>query len=402
MRIGMLLDNEFSGDMRVENEVLSLQEAGHQVYVICLNYGQKKTEEDFHGATIVRHTITLWRKNKMKGLTNTLLDFYSRYWAKLAVKAIEAYDLDVIHAHDLYLVKAGIMAKNRVKKKIKLVADLHENYPHALKYYKFSNTFPGNLIISIPKWERSEKKWLLHCDAIITVIEEAALRYEKLGIAQSKIWVVSNYINRKEFEQSKTEKLRGKYPDDFILLYTGGFDYHRGIDHIIEAIPSIAEKIPTVKLVLVGTGKNIGELKEQVSHLGITDKVIFEGWQLAKELPSYMNEADVCLIPHLKTEHTDNTIPHKLFHYMYMAKPVVVTNCDPIARIVNETSTGIVYESNNSEQFSEAIFSLYQDKTVAMTYAKNGEEAVATKYNWEHTSKNLIDLYQNLKSKSYV
>ena len=54
MRIGMILDNEFSGDLRVENEVTSLQNAGHQVFVLCLNYGRKKNYEEFNGAKIVR------------------------------------------------------------------------------------------------------------------------------------------------------------------------------------------------------------------------------------------------------------------------------------------------------------------------------------------------------------
>ena len=39
LRIGMILDNEFSGDMRVENEVQALVNAGHEVFVFCINYG---------------------------------------------------------------------------------------------------------------------------------------------------------------------------------------------------------------------------------------------------------------------------------------------------------------------------------------------------------------------------
>ena len=39
MRIGMILDNEFTGDLRVENEVISLQKAGNKVFVLCLNFG---------------------------------------------------------------------------------------------------------------------------------------------------------------------------------------------------------------------------------------------------------------------------------------------------------------------------------------------------------------------------
>lgn len=392
----MLLDNEFTGDMRVENEVISLINAGHEVFVLCFNYGDKKAEEDFHGAKILRHKISTWKKNKMKGLTNTLFDFYSHYWAKLALNGIEKYSLDVIHAHDLYLVKAGILAKKKSKREIKLVADLHENYPQALRHYKFANTFPGNLLISIPKWERAEKEWLSDCDAIITVIEEAKGRYMELEIPQSKLWIVANYINRNTFSKQISKKIRMEHPDAFILLYTGGFDYHRGLEHVINAIPEISKIIPNIKLVLVGTGKNLDELKQLTINLELEKKVIFEGWQLANELPSYMAEADICLIPHLKTVHTDHTIPHKLFHYMYMSKPIVVTNCNPIARIVNDASSGIVYESNNSDQLAHSIFEVYNNPKKIEQYSVNGYNAVKEKYNWVETSTELINLYSKL------
>ena len=42
MNICMLLDNEFTGDMRVENEVMSLTEMGHRVTVLCLSFGASK------------------------------------------------------------------------------------------------------------------------------------------------------------------------------------------------------------------------------------------------------------------------------------------------------------------------------------------------------------------------
>ncbi len=76
MNIGMILDNEFTGDMRVENEVISLSKAGYKVFVLCFNHGNKKAHEDFHGAHIIRIPLSKFRKNKMKGLVNTFIDPY--------------------------------------------------------------------------------------------------------------------------------------------------------------------------------------------------------------------------------------------------------------------------------------------------------------------------------------
>ena len=42
MKIGMILDQEFPPDPRVQNEAISLIKAGHEVFLFCLHYGSQK------------------------------------------------------------------------------------------------------------------------------------------------------------------------------------------------------------------------------------------------------------------------------------------------------------------------------------------------------------------------
>ena len=64
MKIGMILDNEFTGDLRVENEITALQKAGHQVFLLCLNFGGKKDYEEFGGAKIFRMSLCCKKKER--------------------------------------------------------------------------------------------------------------------------------------------------------------------------------------------------------------------------------------------------------------------------------------------------------------------------------------------------
>jgi len=128
------------------------------------------------------------------------------------------------------------------------------------------------------------------------------------------------------------------------------------------------------------------------------DYISFEGWQPSYKLPSFIEASDICLIPHLKTKHTDNTIPHKLFQYIFMRKPVIATNCNPIERILKETEAGLVYPSNNEIQLAEKILYLYSNPSLRSEMAEKGHKAIIEKYNWESSSKNLIDLYKKIES----
>jgi len=395
----MILDNEFTGDMRVENEVISLQKAGFQVYVLCLNYGNKPAIEDFHGAKVIRIQLSLYLKKKMKGLCNTFIDPYSIFWGRHILKFIRKYDIRVIHAHDLYMLGGAFYANKRLRNSCKVVADLHENYPEALKGYKFTQVFPGNLIVSIPGWEKTEVRWLNQSDYIITVIEEAAERYAGLGIPREKIFVVANYVNKEQFEQEADPTIIQKFQGKNIATYIGGFDNHRGLETALRATLLIIDQIPDYQLVLVGAGRNEGDLKKLAHHYGIETYISFEGYQPPELLPSYILSSAVCLIPHRKTPHTDNTIPHKLFQYMLLGKPVLVSDCKPLERIVSETRAGLVFQSGNEHDFAEKITQLFSDPEQSDQMGKNGKRAVREKYNWEATANNLILLYNSILDK---
>lgn len=400
MNIGMVVDNQFTGDLRIENEVTALRNAGNNVFVLCFNYGKKPRYEDFHGAKVIRINLPKYLKKKMKGLTNTIFNFYPHYWASRIKKFIMEENIDILHLHDLYMLPAGFIAREKTNKSIKIVADLHENYVHALKHYKFANSFPGNVLISIPKWEKKEVEWCQKADHLITVIDEAVERYYSLGIPKEKITVVANYVNQSEFLTCEdNQEILNRYKDKFVISYIGGFDVHRGIKVVIKAVPEIVKHISSFKLVLVGQGRNIDDLQNLANRLNIANYISFEGWQPPSYLPSYIKASDVCLIPHLKTVHTDNTIPHKLFHYMLLEKPVVATNCNPIKRIVEETKCGLIYENKNSQQLAKAVIKLYYSESLRQQMGANGKKAVMEKYNWEKTSRNIVNLYKELEKR---
>lgn len=390
----MILDNEFSGDLRVENEVIALQNARHQVFVLCLNFGARKNFEHFYGAEIIRISISKFVKKKLVGLNNTIFNLYPIFWSIRIKKFIVEKKIEVLHVHDLWMLNS--VYRSNKKFNLPVVADLHENFVHALNYYRFAKTFPGNILISKKKWKQSELEWTQKADQVITVIEEAVDRYTSIGIQKERITVVPNYLNMENFlSLPLDENTVDKFKESFTVTYVGGFDTHRGLESVIKSIPLIKEKIGNLKLVLVGSGSNYESLRRLAKSLSVEEYISFEGWKSHELLPSYIKGSDLCLIPHLKTEHTDNTIPHKLFQYMFFEKPVIASNCNPLIRIINETNAGLIYDSNNEFDLSEKIISLYNGSHLMKEMGRKGKEAVISKYNWEIAAKELKKIYSN-------
>ncbi len=397
MKIGMILDQAFPPDIRVENEGITLAQHGFNINILCLTYQTDIIKNElFRGIKIHRlYKSKKWVK-RGRALINSKFDYYTPFWARQIKKFIQKNNFDILHVHDLYMLGAAFKANESIG--LKIIADLHENYVEGLKYYDFANTFPGNILISQRNWAKKEIEWCAKADSIITVIDEAVDRYMQLGISREKISVVANYVNSEHFLDAPDDaSIFRRFRDKFTAAYIGGFDHHRGLSSVIEAVPAVIREIPNFQLILVGSGKNLDELRNRAQKLNITNHIAFEGFQSPQKLPSYIKTSSVCLIPHLKTVHTDNTIPHKLFHYMLLEKPVIATNCNPLERILKETDAGLVYTSDSASDLAEKITYLNKKPDLMAEMGRNGKRAVIEKYNWDNTAGNLIKLYKNLE-----
>lgn len=396
-RILMVLDHPFPPDIRVENEALSLIEAGFEVALLAVAPDNRPARDTHRGIRLFRDRIHKEARNKMRGLAGTV-PLLTWYLGRQIRQVYRDYRFDALHVHDLYLFGGGLRAGRRLG--VPVVGDLHENWVEALKHYAWSTRFPGKLFISIPHWERLEKQWVNTVDRLVVVIEEAAERNLTLGVDPNKITIVPNTVNRSDFEGYEVEPdLVKALQSDLTITYTGAFDVHRGLASVLGAMPRVLAVHPGATLVLVGDGRIRPELEALAGQLGIADHVRFEGWQPQARLKSYLLGSDVCLVPHLKTAHTDATIPHKLFHYMYLGKPVVVTDCRPLRRIVEQAQAGLVYPSGDADALAEALLTLAADADAAHAMARRGRAAVLERYHWDATVQGLVEMYRGLAEK---
>ena len=381
MRILMILDHEFPPDIRVENEIEALSEAGHEIHLACFTRKNRPEYEKDETCHIHRKAISgLVYKSSVAALT---FPIYFKFWRRFISNLIRDFRIDAIHVHDLPLteVAAGICRKNSIP----LTVDLHENWPAYLRISTHTKSLAGRLLSPNKKWVEYEKRTLAAADHIVVVVKEAAQRLINIGLDPDRIKVVSNTLNLKHFRITPAEKSS----DDIILFYAGGLTYHRGLQVVIQAMAEVAE--PNIKCWILGEGSYKVELEDLVSGLGMEEQVIFKGWQPYEKMTEMMMDADYTLIPHLRSDHTDSTIPHKLFQYMYAGKPIIASNCKPIERIVNETKSGYIYTSDQPGELAKVLQQLKNEHTGS--YLENGRKWIEEKYNWSVDSKVLLALY---------
>lgn len=388
MKLLMVLESDFPPDTRVENEISALSQAGHQIHIACYSHKKKFILPDNLPYTIHKTYISpLIYKSSVGALKSGM---YFNFWRRFLSKLFREQAFDAIHIHDLPLARVGHGVARQHG--IPFILDLHENWPILLSLSTHTKTLAGRLLSSEKQWKAYEKKSILQADQVVVVVEEAKERITGLGADPSRVHVVSNTINLEHFDFPPQERNQNYTT----LVYGGGINYHRGLQTVIQSLPYLAGKIPDIRVWIIGPGSYTGNLQSLAQNLGVEKYIEFFGWMPRPELLQKISQAHIALIPHIKSGHTDSTIPHKLFQYMYAGIPILTSNCSPLERIVNETHTGISFRSEDPKSFSESLLKLLGDKSFLKQMPENGKKWVENKYNWNRDAERLVNLYAGL------
>lgn len=405
--IAMLLDGQYPSDIRVRKEAESLVEMGYPVVVICRwSKGQPRREE-INSVLIDRIG---WNDGFIyRGIMDTLTSIFFIHWIFYfsGRKRLRRYDVDHIHVHDLPLLYTGVLLKRRIKVGGKVIFDMHENYPEMLKeYFMIRKSFFVRLkdrILFYPgRWKKYEQRVIPKSDYIIAVVDEMRTKLinDFPNFRPESILVVSNF-ERRQFSILQEKDSFEFDPDTFYLVYVGGISPVRGLETVLDAL-KILKKSFKVAFLIIGKGRVSYErqLKERSSQLGISEEVKFLGYKSFNRINYFMQNASFNIIPHIKNDHTDFTIPHKLFQIFLSKSPVIVSSCRPLKRIVESMNGGFVFTASDENHLADICLQVKHNPLESIHRAENAYRGVIEKrYYWEAEAEKLEELYSTLQIK---
>lgn len=390
----MVLQSDYPPDVRLLKEIKSLTNNGYTVYLLCNNNNKSPKTERIDNANVIRINKLFFIPQKMRLLFNIPL-FFNPVWIYGIVRTCIKYKINYIHVHDLPLAPAAILAGKLLNKPV--IYDMHENYPAAMEIWYKKNLY--YFLFKNPVFaKRLDSFCMRHADKLIAIIDERKKDLETI-FKTDKIHIVSNTIDLERFWSFKIDRdIVEAHSKEYTILYIGFFSSERGLDTVLEGMPILIDRIPDIKLLLVGKGKDTPHLKSLVKkiseqHIEIVDWVPFD------KVPSYIKSASVCVDPRPSNKANDSTISHKIFQYMAMEKPIVTSDSVPFSRIITECRCGEIFKSNSSVDFADSVMKIYQS---GIRYGENGKKAVQEKYNWQKTTKELLKVYSTLKKGSWL
>jgi glycosyltransferase involved in cell wall biosynthesis len=395
MNVGILWQVAYPWDIRMEKIIKVLTDDGHEVHLVCKGKDGLSAYEASGALKIHRiRAVPVAGLRLLSKLLSAAIPI-NPYWYAKALKVFRNARIDRLIVRDLPMaLLAGLIGK---RLGVPVFFDMAENYPAALIAYNKSFYKPFLFCNGwLPRqYEKLSLRYMAH---VFVVAYEQTERLVQSGVDRGRISVVMNTPDVEYYVDCiRQQGAEAIHPARGSLLYIGKVDAHRGIDLLVRAMPKIRARYPAIRLVIVGEGSERKRLEKLAADLGVVDNVVFQGWLQFESVPGYIAESSVCLIPHIKSEHTETTVPNKIFDYMTFGKPVIVSDCTPLARIIRDAQCGQVFRSGDAGDLSEKILALLADPNLEAIGAR-GKQAVADRYHWKKDAAVFLAVLKNFET----
>ena len=218
----------------------------------------------------------------------------------------------------------------------------------------------------------------------------------RMGVAADRISVVHNGLDarfldaanmgppaapdRKEAPAAPDRKEAG------LVIYLGRLKKYKNVDHLIQAMAIVREKVPGARLVIVGAGDRRRALEALTRSMGLDDAVQFTGFVSEAEKLRLLTRAEVAAYPSSKEGWGITVIEANA-----CGVPVVAARVPGLRDAVVDGETGVLVPLGDREAMARALIDLLHDRERRERLAGNAV-ARSRLYTWENTARETLRL----------
>ncbi|MDD3861825.1 MAG: glycosyltransferase family 4 protein [Candidatus Gracilibacteria bacterium] len=164
----------------------------------------------------------------------------------------------------------------------------------------------------------------------------------------------------------------------------------KGIKYLINAIPVIIKKYPNTKFVIIGDGPHRKNYENLIKKLKIENHIILLGRQ--KEIPKLLKSSNIFLLPSIREGFGMVNL-----EAMITPLPIIATLAGGIPEVVKDGKTGILVETENTNELIKALNKLIPSSSLREKYAIAGHDRVLKKFDAREMTIAYGKLYEDIK-----
>ena len=293
-----------------------------------------------------------------------------------------AQDADIYHLHDPELLRIALKLKQHGKK---VIFDSHEFYGHQIKTREYMPSFLRNIVANVYYYYET-----YICKQIDGVV--IPFRYGGKDVFSgrtSRFAYVGNYPRYSEYEGISVPAYSSRQG----LCYCGTLDRGNGISDLVQA-----GKKAGINILLAGVfsppeyEQEILEKSNALQYLGY----------IAKRKDVFRIYSKCAIGANVARNVGQNNqfdgLPSKVYEYMAMSMPVVISRSAYRERLVDQYRFGLVANPNDVDDIAAKICWLVEHPHEAEIMGKNGKRLLEEKFTWEKGAEpELLRLYREIE-----
>lgn len=311
------------------------------------------------------------------------------------VRKLKAFHADVVHTNDpMPICTEGIVAAKMLH--IPIVITYHTFFldKDMLQNFRFGET------ISLLNRPLSALNAHYHdlANLVICPSSEAQRELLRYGLKRQSV-VIHNGVNFKLIgttPKAQAQDVAARYGishRDHVAAYAGRLSKDKRIDVLLSAWSHVTKTISSAKLLIIGKGPLLDELKEQAQHLGITKQVIFVGAIPHEELlqDGYYKLAQV-FVSASTTENQSIAMIEAMAHGL----PLIGVRKRGTEELIT-AANGILVFPNRPRALADAIVTVFSNSTLRAQLSK-GARASSARYDISSTVRLLEEAYRSVSN----
>ena len=236
--------------------------------------------------------------------------------------------------------------------------------------------------------------WLLYafiiflCDVVCAVSNNIKTTTPLFFLFKKKIRTTYNGIQKETLllRQTAEELLFGRTPIGLVIGSIGELHKSKGFKYLIGAVEKLKITFPSIRLVILGEGKERGNLERIIKEKNLADTVTLKGF--VDHGARYLKALDVFVL-----SSTTEAFGYVLLEAGLAEIPIVATKVGGVPEIISQKNLGILVPASSEEALTEGIKKMLEEKEYARLCAINLKKRVVEEFSVDKMRAKTYALY---------
>ncbi len=173
--------------------------------------------------------------------------------------------------------------------------------------------------------------------------------------------------------------------------YYGRLVPEKGVDTLIDAVALLPHH---PRLIIVGAGESLDDLKARAGARGVGDRVEFRGTMPSAKIPSFLHEVDIVVVPSRTRPNWKEQFGRVIVEAMACGVAVVGSDSGEIPNVIGDA--GLTFPEGDVAALVVQLGRLLNDPDLLRRLAESGRQRVLDNYTQRQVAARTVALYRQV------